>query len=77
MRSERKRGAVSVAANGEHVWKWATRACAVGGFIVLVASDGLDAPTWYYLLLTSLFFGPDVIAGKIKLHVEKDDDKKE
>lgn len=59
--------------NGERIWKWACRACAVGGFVSMLAVDGLDAPTTFYALLAALFFGPDVISGRLKLKVEQTD----
>ena len=62
---------------GEKLWKWVMRACAVAGFGVLLIVKGLEASPAFYGLLTLLFFGPEVITGKLKFppSTKKDDDE--
>lgn len=51
---------------GDSIWVWITRACAVGTLIYLMAVPGFDkTPTWAFILLIGLFFGPDAINGNI------------
>jgi hypothetical protein len=45
----------------EAAWVWVTRACAVVGFVYLLATVGFTAPWGAYILLIGLFFGPDVL----------------
>ena len=61
---------------GEKLWKWVMRACAVGGFVYLLVTSGIDAPTTFYVLLIGLFFGPEIITGQLKFFVQKDEDDK-
>lgn len=51
---------------GENIWAWACRACAVGTLVYLIGWVGFDkTPTWGFILLIGLFFGPDAIKGNI------------
>jgi len=53
---------------GESIWTWITRICAVGTLVYLMAVVGFDkTPTWAFILLIGLFFGPDAIKGNISL----------
>lgn len=60
---------------GELIWKWIMRLCAVAGFVGLPIVGGvdalMDAPTWYYLLLLGLFFGPEALTGQIGLFAKR------
>lgn len=61
--------------NGNALWKWVMRACAVAGFVVVVTREGLMAPPSFYILLLGLFFGPEIITGKIKFFLTKEEDE--
>jgi hypothetical protein len=53
---------------GEMFWTWTTRACAVGTLIYLMVFVGFkDTPTWAFILLIGLFFGPDALKGQINI----------
>ena len=64
-----------MAVSGELVWRWLTRLCAVSGFGTLLIRHGLDAPATYYVLLTGLFFGSEILKGEIKFIAPKRDDE--
>lgn len=52
----------------ELIWTWITRICAVGTLVYLMVSVGFDrTPTWAFILLIGLFFGPDALKGNISI----------
>jgi len=52
---------------GDKIWTWVTRACAVVTLVYLMAFVGFDkTPTWAFILLIGLFFGPDAIKGNLQ-----------
>lgn len=46
------------------------------GFGFLLATEGVNAPWAFFMLLIGLFFGPEVIAGQIKLNRQNGNGKK-
>lgn len=53
---------------GDSIWTWTTRACAVGTLVYLMAKVGFEkTPTWAFILLIGLFFGPDALKGNINI----------
>ena len=56
------------AMKGDVLWTWITRACAVATLGYLIAVVGFErTPTWAFILLIGLFFGPDALKGQINL----------
>jgi hypothetical protein len=54
--------------DGETFWTWTTRVCAVGTLVYLMAAVGFEkTPTWAFILLIGLFFGPDALKGQINI----------
>lgn len=52
---------------GDKIWTWVTRVCAVGTLGYLMVFVGLDkTPTWAFILLIGLFFGPDALKGNLQ-----------
>jgi len=45
----------------EEIWIWICRTLGVTGFVALLLSDyGYNVPKWFYFLLISLLFGPEI-----------------
>jgi hypothetical protein len=52
----------------EKIWTWTCRVCAVVMFANLMFFVGFDrTPTWAFILLIGLFFGPDALRGDLQL----------
>lgn len=61
---------------GDLIWTWACRACAVLGFIYLLLVLGFDkTPSWAFILLIGLFFGPEALRGGLQTPWGKGADK--
>lgn len=51
----------------DKIWTWVCRVCAVGTLVYLIAIVGFDkTPSWAFILLIGLFFGPDALKGGIQ-----------
>jgi hypothetical protein len=51
----------------EETFTWICRLLAVAGFLyILIANQVETSPVGFYILLVGLFFGGDVIAGRIR-----------
>jgi len=45
----------------EEAWRWISRTLGVVGFVALLLNDsGFHVPKWFYFLLISLLFGPEI-----------------
>lgn len=54
--------------SGETIWTWITRICAVVTLGYLMTVVGFEkTPTWAFILLIGLFFGPEAMKGQINI----------
>lgn len=53
----------------EEIAAWICRICAVGTLIYGMATVGLEGiPTFGYILITGLFFGPEALKGQLGIN---------
>lgn len=54
--------------SGDAIWTWTTRICAVTVLVYLMVYVGFEkTPTWAFILLIGLFFGPEALKGQINI----------
>lgn len=52
---------------GDRIWTWTCRVSAVVTLVYLIGFLGFDkTPSWAFILLIGLFFGPDALKGNLQ-----------